>query len=102
MKQWSINNTNLNSFAIYGLKFNNVLVNIRPYKFVSQKENINIDMLTFFTREEINSISIMVIDMLDNVYEVGLGFYLNEQDETTVLRIYGNTRPKLTDIKLEP
>lgn len=104
INSWSIRNTKLNAFSIYGFKINNFLINIQPYKFVCQEEIINIVLPRFFVKEEINTISIMVIDILDNVYEVSLGFLLskqtvlaNEQVPVDVLQINANTRPELRE-----
>ena len=69
--------------------------------FVDLNEIINVKIPPFFFIEEINRISILVIDMLDNVYEVILGFDSEKQGSENILIIKGITRPKLTDINVE-
>ncbi len=101
IRQWVIINTNLNMFAVYGFKFNNSIVKIHPFMFVDLNEIINVKIPPFFFIEEINRISILVIDMLDNVYEVILGFDSEKQGSENILIIKGITRPKLTDINVE-
>lgn len=118
-KVWSeirpilIRNLDFSAFYIYGFKINDKIIKLSGYRCVDKSMYAHIDFpRVFFTPEKINYLGILVIDLLDNVYEVQLKMQTQEQTHNPVdfveyesphyyYAVMRNGRAELTDIKVD-
>lgn len=113
IEQFMIKNIDFSVFYVYGFKINGNIVKLNSFCFVNKDEYLGINFPDhFFTKQKIESFSILTIDLLENIYETDFSFnsetacypYLTEKCdgvEGQRLKIKGNKQATLTDIKVE-
>lgn len=108
-----IHNMDFSSFYVYGFKINDIIVAFSSYRFVDKNKFVRITFPNvFFTPRKVENISILVVDLLDNIYDVNLNFESKEivsnpatgnkyKTPRNYYVIVSNGRAKLTDIKVD-
>ena len=113
IKPFMIKNIDFSAFNVYGFKINGDIVKLNLFSFVNKDEYLKIIFpIQFFVKKQIESFSILTIDLLENIYETEFCFEtkkwfndpitnINDGIERSQLVINGSKRAVLTDIKVE-
>lgn len=96
---FSIENTDFTEFYIRGIKINSVTYLRHADLFIRKNQQLSLtfDNECLYLNEPLNSLSLIVDDIIGNVYEMKLGFESDKDNENRII-VTGNKRLSLEDM----